>query len=80
MGNKIKQSYIEGERFFELIIDTGSSSVANGVIRICNGECLRVSCMHRAVDNDLNKLASPRLSLLVNRVCKNDSCRFGVSF
>lgn len=39
MGNKIKQSYIQGERFFELMIDTGSSSVANGVMRICNGEC-----------------------------------------
>jgi hypothetical protein len=80
MGNKIKQSYIEGERFFELIIDTGSSSVANGVIRICNGECLRVSCMHNAVDYDLNIVLAPhRLALRVNRVCKNDSCRFGVS-
>ena len=37
MGNKIKQTYVQGERFFELIIDTGSSSVAAGVIRICNG-------------------------------------------
>lgn len=37
MGNKIKQTYVQGERFFELMIDTGSSSVAAGVIRICNG-------------------------------------------
>ncbi|KAL7472941.1 hypothetical protein ACHAXS_013321 [Conticribra weissflogii] len=37
MGNKIKQSYFQGERFFELMIDTGSSAVAAGVIRICNG-------------------------------------------
>ncbi|KAL7480707.1 hypothetical protein ACHAW6_006374 [Cyclotella cf. meneghiniana] len=37
MGNKIKQTYCKGERFFELTIDTGSSSVAAGVIRICNG-------------------------------------------
>merc|ERR1719215_2453589 len=37
MGNKIKQTYIQGERFFELMIDTGSSAVAAGVIRICNG-------------------------------------------
>ena len=37
MGNKILQTYVQGERFFELIIDTGSSSVAAGVIRICNG-------------------------------------------
>ncbi|KAL9191069.1 hypothetical protein ACHAXT_000775 [Thalassiosira profunda] len=37
MGNKIKQTYFQGERFFELMIDTGSSSVAAGVIRICNG-------------------------------------------
>jgi len=78
MGNKIKQTYVEGERFFELIIDTGSSSVANGVIRICNGECLRASCINNAVDFDLNiVLKPPRLSLLDNRVCKNDCCRFG---
>ena len=37
MGNKIKQTYIKGERFFELIIDTGSSSVGAGVISICVG-------------------------------------------
>lgn len=37
MGNKIKQTYVKGDRFFELMIDTGSSSVAAGVIRICNG-------------------------------------------
>jgi len=37
MGNKIKQTYFQGERFFELMIDTGSSAVAAGVIRICNG-------------------------------------------
>jgi hypothetical protein len=37
MGNKIKQTYCKGERFFELIIDTGSSSVAVGVMGICNG-------------------------------------------
>ena len=37
MGNKIKQTYFQGERYFELMIDTGSSAVAAGVIRICNG-------------------------------------------
>lgn len=37
MGNKIKQSYFKGDRFFEISIDTGSSSVAAGTIRICNG-------------------------------------------
>mmetsp|Transcript_18019 Transcript_18019/g.29533 ORF Transcript_18019/g.29533 Transcript_18019/m.29533 type:complete len:1072 (+) Transcript_18019:115-3330(+) len=37
MGNKIKQTYVKGDRFFELIIDTGSSSVGAGVIRICVG-------------------------------------------
>ncbi len=50
MGNKIKQSYIQGERFFELMIDTGSSSVANGVMRICNGECWKESFMQNAAD------------------------------
>jgi hypothetical protein len=37
MGNKIKHTYFQGERYFELMIDTGSSAVAAGVIRICNG-------------------------------------------
>ena len=37
MGNKIKQTYVQGEQFFELMIDTGPSAVAAGVIRICNG-------------------------------------------
>ena len=37
MGNKIKQTYIKGDRYFELMIDTGSSSVGAGVIRICVG-------------------------------------------
>ena len=37
MGNKIKQTYFQSERYFELMIDTGSSAVAAGVIRICNG-------------------------------------------
>ena len=37
MGNKIKQTYVQGDRYFEIIIDTGSSSVGSGVIRICVG-------------------------------------------
>ena len=37
MGRQIKQTYVRGDRFFELIIDTGSSAVAAGVMRICNG-------------------------------------------
>lgn len=37
MGNKIKQTYFHGDRYFEIMIDTGSSAVAAGVIRICNG-------------------------------------------
>jgi len=37
MGNKIKQTYIQGDRYFEIMIDTGSSSVGAGVIRICVG-------------------------------------------
>ena len=37
MGNKIKQTYIKGDRYFEIMIDTASSSVGAGVIRICVG-------------------------------------------
>ena len=37
MGTKLKQHYIRTERFFELLLDTGSSSVAAGVIRLVLG-------------------------------------------
>jgi hypothetical protein len=36
LGRKIKQSYIRTDRFFELIVDTGSDSVARGVLRLCS--------------------------------------------
>jgi hypothetical protein len=34
MGKKLRQSYVRGERFFEVILDCGSSAVASGVIRV----------------------------------------------
>jgi Protein ENHANCED DISEASE RESISTANCE 2, C-terminal len=34
MGTKLRQLYVKGERFFEVILDCGSSSVATGVIRL----------------------------------------------
>eukprot|EP00562_Extubocellulus_spinifer_P005857 CAMPEP_0178520734 /NCGR_PEP_ID=MMETSP0696-20121128/27567_1 /TAXON_ID=265572 /ORGANISM="Extubocellulus spinifer, Strain CCMP396" /LENGTH=1252 /DNA_ID=CAMNT_0020151621 /DNA_START=173 /DNA_END=3932 /DNA_ORIENTATION=- len=37
MGNKLKQHYIHNDRYFELLLDTGSSSVAAGVIRLVLG-------------------------------------------
>ena len=37
MGNKLKQHYIRTDRYFELLLDTGSSSVAAGVIRLVLG-------------------------------------------
>ena len=37
MGKALKQTYVRGERFFELILDTGSSSVASSVIKLCLG-------------------------------------------
>ncbi len=37
MGKKIKQTYFQDERFFEIMIDTGSSAVGAGVIGICIG-------------------------------------------
>lgn len=37
MGKKLKQLYVRGERFFEIILDCGSSSVAAGVIRLSLG-------------------------------------------
>lgn len=37
MGKKLKQYYCRDERFCEVTVDMGSSSVANGAIRLCNG-------------------------------------------
>jgi len=37
MGRKLKQYYVKSDRFFELICDVGSSSVATGVVGLCLG-------------------------------------------
>mmetsp|Transcript_36637 Transcript_36637/g.53677 ORF Transcript_36637/g.53677 Transcript_36637/m.53677 type:complete len:1262 (+) Transcript_36637:127-3912(+) len=37
MGTKLKQTYVRTDRFFEVVLDIGSSSVAAGVIRLCSG-------------------------------------------
>jgi len=37
MGRKLKQSYVRGERFFELIIDVGSDKVADKIVKMCIG-------------------------------------------
>lgn len=37
MGTKLKQCYARSDRFFEVILDCGSSSVATGVIRLSLG-------------------------------------------
>jgi len=37
MGRKLRQSYVKHNRFFEVILDCGSSSVATGVIRLTLG-------------------------------------------
>ena len=37
MENESKQTYVQGEGFLKLMIDTGLSAVAAGVIWICNG-------------------------------------------
>jgi hypothetical protein len=34
MGTKLKQNYVRSDRFFEVVLDCGSSSVASGVIRV----------------------------------------------
>lgn len=39
MGTKLTQTYARGDRFFEVILDCGSSSVATGVIRVSLGYC-----------------------------------------
>jgi len=37
IGKKLKQSYIRGERFFEVIVDIGSSVIASKVVRLAKG-------------------------------------------
>ncbi len=37
MGKKLRQLYVKNERFFEVILDCGSSPVATGVIRLSLG-------------------------------------------
>ena len=37
MGTKLRQLYVRNERFMEVILDCGSSSVATGVIRLSLG-------------------------------------------
>jgi len=37
IGKKLKQSYIRGERFFEVIVDIGSSVIAAKVVRLAKG-------------------------------------------
>eukprot|EP00814_Leptocylindrus_danicus_P019982 CAMPEP_0116026578 /NCGR_PEP_ID=MMETSP0321-20121206/13956_1 /TAXON_ID=163516 /ORGANISM="Leptocylindrus danicus var. danicus, Strain B650" /LENGTH=335 /DNA_ID=CAMNT_0003499447 /DNA_START=56 /DNA_END=1063 /DNA_ORIENTATION=+ len=37
MGNKLKQYYVRTDRFFELILDVGSSPVASNVVKIAKG-------------------------------------------
>ena len=37
MGTKLAQRYVQNDRFFEVILDCGSSSVATGVIRLSLG-------------------------------------------
>jgi len=37
LGKKLKQYYCRSERYCEVTVDMGSSSVANGAIRLCNG-------------------------------------------
>lgn len=37
MGTKLKQYYVRTDRFFELILDVGSSAVASNVVKIAKG-------------------------------------------
>jgi hypothetical protein len=37
MGTKLKQTYVRSNRFLEVVLDCGSSSVATGVIRLSLG-------------------------------------------
>lgn len=37
MGKKLKQTYVRGEKFLELIIDVGSDPVADKIVKMCIG-------------------------------------------
>ena len=37
LGGKVKQHYIQNDRFFELIVDVGSDNIAKKVVGLCGG-------------------------------------------
>jgi len=37
IGTKLRQTYVRSDRYFELVLDIGSSSVASGVVRLALG-------------------------------------------
>lgn len=37
MGKSITQTYVQHQRFFEIILNTGSSTLAKGVVKLCRG-------------------------------------------
>jgi hypothetical protein len=39
LGSKVKQYYIQNDRYFELIVDIGSDSIANNIVKLALGYC-----------------------------------------
>jgi Protein ENHANCED DISEASE RESISTANCE 2, C-terminal len=39
LGSKVKQYYIQNDRYFEIIIDIGSDSIANNIVKLALGYC-----------------------------------------
>ena len=46
LGKKVKQHYIRNDRFFELIVDVGSDSIAKKVVGLCGGYVSRKDWMN----------------------------------
>lgn len=49
LGKKLKQHYIQDDRFFELIVDVGSDKIAKKVVGLCTGyvSCSTIWIMHQ---------------------------------
>jgi Protein ENHANCED DISEASE RESISTANCE 2, C-terminal len=39
LGSKVKQYYIQNDRYFEIVIDIGSDSIANNIVKLALGYC-----------------------------------------
>lgn len=67
----MKQSYIRGERFFEVIVDIGSSVIASKVVRLAKGYVSKDLYYDRTRDDAQYCFSSTHLSFSCTTQAKN---------